>query len=99
MDRQQLVNLFQTGMKYPPGRHRFWYSRCFEVTVHPGKIVELDEYENFTTENPRKTKKRQETGMFHVGRSVLHLKQGKVIEHCGDGWKKQPEKALDKAER
>ena len=43
MDRKLLIELFQDGMEYPAGKHRFWISRCFEITVRPDKIVHLDE--------------------------------------------------------
>ncbi len=97
MDRKHLVELFRKGMQYPPGRHRFWFSRCFEITVHPDEVVELDEYESFSAD--KSAAQRTDLEMFHVGRSVLHLKEGKLIEHRGDGWKKPAEKNLDKRKR
>lgn len=94
MDRKMLVELFRDGMRYPAGKHQLWVSRCFEITVCPNQVVQLDEYEGFATENnePSKRGRRpraiQEPGkMFHVGRSVLHLRQGRVIEESGGGWK------------
>lgn len=96
MDRRLLVELFQDGMQYPPGKHRFWVSRCFEITVRRGQVVELDEYEGFSADRhadrpirrPAKNRRRQE--MFHVGRSVLRLKEGRFVEEPGGGWSKNP---------
>ena len=95
MDRKMLIDLFKEGMIYPTGKHRFWISRCFEITVRPDKVVELDEYEGFSAEKnsegplkekaPKGGKKDQ---MFHVGRSILHLEKGKVVEESGTGWPK-----------
>ena len=95
MDRNKLVDLFQKGMQYPPGKHRFWISRCFEITVRPDSAVELDEYEGFSTEEDlgeksvRARKPRGGGEMFHVGRSVLNLKDGGVVEEKGIGWEKE----------
>ena len=91
MDRNMLIELLQDGMHYPPGKHRFWVSRCFEITVRPDKVVELDEYEDFKTENGRTQKhphppKQGSQGMFHVGKSVLYLKGGRLVESTGGGW-------------
>lgn len=92
MDRKKLVDLFQTGMQYPPGKHRFWISRCFEITVRPDWVVELDEYESFIAERDGRSRSRQQKSstrsreMFHVGRSVVNLKDGGVVEEAGAGW-------------
>ena len=95
MNRKELIDLFQGGMQYPPGKHRFWISRCFEITVHPDSMVELDEYEGFASEKREKEKKNRGAsggtstkGMFHVGRSVLDLKDGQVTEEPGKGWER-----------
>ena len=93
MDRKLLIELFQDGMKYSPGKHRLWVSRCFEITVRPDKIVELDEYEGFAAQETCGSGSEIGTEiqgckkMFHVGRSILHLKNGQVIEKTGVGWK------------
>ena len=98
MDRKLLVELFQSGMKYTPGKHRFWVSRCFEIHVRPDQIVELDEYEGFDAEQnsaSRLLNRSSKTGkekMFHVGRSVVYLKAGQVIEQPGTGWEKETKK-------
>ncbi len=84
MDRKKLVDLFRKGMQYPPGKHRFWISRYFEIHVKLDSTVELDEYEGFSSEDHKQAGKK----MFHVGRSVLHLKDGTVIEQDGEGWRK-----------
>ena len=92
MDKKQLIELLRDGMKYPPGKHQVWISRCFEIHVRPHQVVELDEYESVDTgpakkmnrADPRKSKARSE--MFHVGRSILRLKEGVVTEHPGQGW-------------
>lgn len=91
MDRKKLVDLFQKGMQYPTGKHRFWVSRCFEITVRPDSVVELDEYEGFSSEagpDLKSVKRRRESDkeMFHVGRSMLDLRDGQVKEESGEGW-------------
>ena len=91
MDRKKLVDLFQRGMQYPPGKHRFWVSRCFEIHVRPDSVVELDEYEGFSSEagpDLKSVKGRRQTDkeMFHVGRSSLDLRDGRVKEESGVGW-------------
>ncbi|MBI3318431.1 MAG: hypothetical protein HYZ90_04680 [Candidatus Omnitrophica bacterium] len=92
MDRKVLIGLFLEGMRYPRGKHQLWVERCLELNVRPDEVVELDEYEDFSTQKkktppaarPRKGGAPRE--MFHVGRSVLHLKEGRVIEKEGSGW-------------
>lgn len=84
MDRKKLIDLFRKGMQYPHGKHCFWISRYFEINVRADSTVELDEYEGFSSEGQSKAGKE----MFHVGRSVLRLKDGTVTEHDGQGWKK-----------
>lgn len=102
MDRKLLVELFQDGMEYPPGKHRFWISRCFEITVRQNRVVELDEYEGFSADRKanrsirRRAKNRRQEEMFHVGRSVLHLKDGRVVEETGAGWTEEADKRDDK---
>ena len=92
MERRNLISLFQKGMQYPPGRHRFWISRCFEITVRPDEVVELDEYEGFSSEKGSNSRKQKGRGngkrkeMFHVGKSILNLKDGQVVEQKGSGW-------------
>lgn len=94
MDRKRLIDLFRKGMEYPPGRHRFWISRCFEITVRADDVVELDEYESFASEQARNPEEALCEGpqagnpgeMFHVGRSVLRLKDGEIEEEPGRGW-------------
>ena len=83
MERTMLVRLFRNGMRYPIGSYRFWVRRYFEIIVHPNRQVEIDEYESFTTteECPAQNSKR-----FHVGRSILDRKVGRVIEEKGTGW-------------
>ena len=93
MDRKKLVDLFQKGMQYPPGKHRFWVSRCFEIHVRPDSVVELDEYEGFASEvgptlKSVKGRRQMDKEMFHVGRSRLNLRDGQVKEESGEGWKK-----------
>ena len=83
MDRGKMIELFRNGMHYPPGKHRFWISRCFEIHVRPDAVVELDEFEGFSTDGPFKEEKGK---MFHVGRSVLHLKENRLVEQRGEGW-------------
>ena len=93
MDRKKLVDLFRKGMQYPPGKHRFWISKCFEINVRPDSVVELDEYEGFSSEKGPmfksfKRRRRTDKQMFHVGRSKLDLKDGQLIEQAGEGWEK-----------
>ena len=97
MDRKKLVDLFQKGMQYPPGKHRFWVSRCFEINVRPDSVVELNEYESFSSEagpEMKSVKQRRQTDkeMFHVGRSMLDLRDGQVKEESGEGWEPGAEK-------
>ena len=95
MDRKLLVKLFREGMVYPTGKHQFWISRCFEITVRPDKVVELDEYEGFSADPGKKGAKRKRPqkkgrkGMFHVGRSILDMKEGRIVEEAGGGWGKE----------
>ena len=98
MDRMKLVDLFRKGMQYPPGKHRFWVSRCFEIHVRPDSVVELDEYEGFSSEagpELKSSKGRRQTDreMFHVGRSMLDLRDGRVKEESGQGWKEGVKKS------
>lgn len=92
MDKKQLIELLQDGMRYPTGKHRVWISRCFEIRVRPDQVVELDEYESVDTgpaqkpKRPGLRKSKAGSEMFHVGRSILRLKEGVVTEHPGQGW-------------
>ncbi len=95
MDRKMLIDLLQDGMKYSPGKHRFWISRCFEITVHSSERIDLDEYEGFTTDKDShakngthliQDKRGSPQEMFHVGRSIIDLKGGRVVEETGVGW-------------
>lgn len=95
MDKKMLIGLLMDGMKYAAGKHRVWISRCFEIQVRPDQVVKLDEYEGFSTEDgisPQRGRRdsdaEDQKGMFHVGRSILHLKNGRVIEQPGAGWGK-----------
>ena len=101
MDRKLLIGLLQEGMAYSAGKHRLWISRCFEITVRPDRVVELDEYESFAAEENLHSKGSSENHpeackkMFHVGTSILHLKDGQIVEKTGSGWrgKNSPKKA------
>ncbi len=93
MDKKMLIGLLMDGMKYAAGKHRVWISRCFEIQVRPDEVVELDEYEGFSTEDGispgrgrRSSDAAEQKEMFHVGRSILHLKKGRVVEQPGSGW-------------
>ena len=106
MDKKLLIELLQDGMKYPPGKHQVWVSRCFELNVRTDQVVELDEYEAIDAGDGLGTKqqgvrKRQDRPeMFHVGRSVLRLREGLVTEQPGAGWDrkiKPPNKPQKKA--
>ncbi len=93
MNRKIIVELLQNGMRYPVGRHQFWVSRCFEITVHPNRVVEVDEFESYEEKNgvrfrngtPASVKRRDR--MFHIGRSIISMKNRKVVENApGSGW-------------
>jgi hypothetical protein len=91
MNRKLLIQLLQDGLHYTKGKHRVWVSKCFEITVRPDRIVELDEYEGYTEESgvsaSRKRPLAEEApSMYHVGRSVIHLKDGRVVAETGTGW-------------
>ena len=92
MDRKLLIGLLQDGMRYSAGKHRLWISRCFEITVRSDQVVELDEYESFAAEENLHPMSERVDGpkgsakMFHVGKSILHLKDGQVVEKGGSGW-------------
>lgn len=99
MDRKSLIELFRKGMQYPTGKRRFWIARCFEITVRPDSVVEMDEYEGFSSDHDGVPEAeahlagRSSKEMFHVGRSVLHLKDGRVVDEEGQGWKLSPSRA------
>ncbi|MCM8811947.1 MAG: hypothetical protein NC910_02730 [Candidatus Omnitrophica bacterium] len=90
MDRQMMVNLIRNEVvENPKGKTRFWLVRCFEITVRPDRVVELDEYEAYEVCEGKNgieacsdpcADLRSLAGMFHVGRSVIHLNDGRVIE-------------------
>ena len=92
------MELFRKGMQYPPGKHRLWVRRCFEIRLRPGRVVEIDEYESFSTKTERTGVAAQDQRpdpkdsgkMFHVGRSVLNLKDKQVVEKEGSGWREFP---------
>ncbi len=91
MDRKLLIGLLQDGMKYSQGKHRFWISKCFEITMRPDSVIELDEYEGFSSEagpNLKSSKRRRQSDkeMFHVGRSMLDLRDDRLTEESGRGW-------------
>jgi len=98
MDRKVLVELFRKGMEYPPGRHQLWVRRCFEIRLRSDQVVEIDEYESFSTKKKQDvvSVQSQRVGpkdlkkMFHVGRSILNLKDKQVVEEKGAGWKEFP---------
>lgn len=77
MDRQLLIDLIQKGLIEEPGKHHLWVSKCFEITVRPDEVVLLDEYEGYATREKGAKK------LFHVGRSILRLKEGTVAEEAG----------------
>ena len=92
MNRKTLIRLFLEGMRYPQGKHRVMVSKVFEITVRPNEVIELDEYEGISSEEnchqERKfrPKEKPEPDMFHVGKSILSLKDGQLIEKPGEGW-------------
>lgn len=92
MDRQMMVNLIRNRVvENPKGKTRFWLVRCFEITVRPDRVVEVDEYEAYEVcegkngieacNGPRADFKSL-AGMFHVGRSVISLSDGRVVEEA-----------------
>ena len=92
MNRKNLIELFRKGMNYPLGQHHFLISRFFEITVRPNLMVELDEYEGFvghggsSQDSSKPGQQDRLADMYHVGRSVLDLKSGRVTEEQGKGW-------------
>ncbi len=95
MDRKVLITLLQDGMRYPTGKHLVWISRCFEITVRPTRIIEVDEYECYgekqdgTIGSGSHADPRGHAGMYHVGRSIISAKDKRVVkEESGGGWLK-----------
>ena len=93
MDRKTIVELLRNGMKYSIGRHQLWVSRCFEITVHPNKVIDVDEFESYDEKNGLKFRNgtvpeaKRRDRMYHVGRSVISLKDRQVIDTVpGSGW-------------
>ncbi len=94
MDRTVVVELLRNGtMKYSVGRHQLWVSRCFEITVHTNKLIEVDEFEAYDEKNGMKFRNgtvpdgKRHDRMYHVGRSILSLKDRQVIDTVpGSGW-------------
>ncbi len=92
MDRQMVVNLIRNRMvECPKGKSRLWVTRCFEITVHSGEVVEVDEYEacevceggnGIKACNGPHADFRSLAGMFHVGRSVIYLREKRVVEEA-----------------
>lgn len=99
MDRKSLIELFRNGMQYPTGKRRFWIARCFEITVRSDSVVEMDEYEGFSSDpegisdGDSPSLSVGSNDMFHVGRSILHLKEGRVVDEEGRGWKQPSSRA------
>lgn len=89
MNRRVLTELFRQGMRYPPGRRRLWVIQCFEIAVQPGEVVAIDEYAGSAIEDgetpmqPPRPGEASGCQMLHVGRSILHLTEGRVIEKPG----------------
>lgn len=87
MDRTLLLKLFMDGMRYPPGTRQLWVTRCFDVTVHPGQVVTVDEYENAVVQEAARAASRtmccRHHELHHAGRSVLDLRTGLMTEHPG----------------
>jgi len=61
--------------------------------VRPDQVVEFDEYEGFSSQSengraaPRRRRQERRGNMFHVGRSILRLGAGEVVEENGKGWR------------
>ena len=96
MDRTLVLELLKNKViQYPKGKHRIWVSRCFEINVRPRRLVEVDEYEGYVEEKDGSGPKHHRNGkgrekelkkMFHVGRSIVSLKEGTVTQERGTGW-------------
>lgn len=100
MDRALVVDLLKNGILCSPRKkYRIWMSRCFEISVRSGRMVEVNEYEGYAEENGAKSRRLEISDpkapekMYHVGRSVILPKSGKVIEERGNGSKINPAKA------
>lgn len=77
MDRQMVVNLIKNRtVECPKGTSRLWLVRRFEITARAGGVVAVDEYEacDVAEDAP--------AGMQHVGRSVIYLKENRVVEEA-----------------
>lgn len=89
MDRQMVVNLITNKVvECPKGKSRFWVTRCFEITVRSREVVEVDEYEACDVRdavavgNGCSADPKSHAGMHHTGRSVIYLKQKRVVEEA-----------------
>ncbi len=87
MDRKMVVDLIRNKMvQCPMGRQRIWLTRCFEITVRSDQVAEVDEYETYGNGNGAEVRNgksggaKNRAGMLHVGRSIVSLKDGRVIE-------------------
>lgn len=85
MDRQMVVNLIRNEVvECPRGKSRLWVVRCFEITARPDEpVVEVDEYEAYEVyeeDDEAHDACCRPSRMFHVGRSVIHVEQKRVIE-------------------
>lgn len=93
MDRKVLVELLRNGMRYPIGRHQIWISRCLEITVRPDRVIVVDEFEAYDersglkSRNGTRASPERRKRMFHLGRSLVSLKDRRVIDNApGAGW-------------
>lgn len=92
MDRQMVVNLIRNEVvECPQGKSKLWVVRCFEITAHPGKpAVTVDEYEVCEVCEDGDGERDgccSPARMYHVGRSVIHLEDKRVVEEpVRRGW-------------
>jgi len=89
MDREMVVNLIRNRVvECPKGKSRLWVVRCFEITVRSVDVVEVDEYEacevgdEAPSDNGRNADPKSRAGMHHAGRSVIYLKEKRVVEEA-----------------
>ncbi len=77
MDRQMVVNLIRNRtVECSKGTSRLWLVRRFEITARAGGVVAVDEYEACDVSDAAPA------GMQHVGRSVVYLKENRVVEEA-----------------
>lgn len=81
MDRSTLIKLLLEGMECPQPDRRLWVVKCYKVTRHTGKLIEVNEYHGSALA-PHCKMEFQE--MLHVGSSMVNLTTRKATDHKGE---------------